>query len=186
MRKILFIIVLGLMLFLTGYWIKTQLYPKTTVESNHNILLEKIEAMGKLQLVKYRYSDVIEHINKTDFLPEASVLLIVKADAAGCIDLTKIDTNAIHVMGDSVHLTLPKAELCYIKIDHKASKVYDTKMAFFREADLVDEAYKHAENEIAKQVRQSDILIQTQNNALPVLRPLLEGLGYKKIKIDFK
>src|SRR5690606_4012989 len=104
MKKIIFLLVIILIVFLSGYWVKTQLYPKTTVVSNHNILLEKIESMGKLQLVKYRYSDVIEHINKTDFLPEASVLLIVKADASGCIDLTKIDTNAIHAYGDSVHL----------------------------------------------------------------------------------
>jgi hypothetical protein len=181
----LFILLMLLILFLSGYWIKTQVFPKTTIESNHNVLLEKIEAMGKLQLVKYRYSDVIEHINKTDYLPEASVLLIIKADAVGCIDLTKIDSNSISVIGDSVHLTLPKAEICYIKIDHKASKVYDTKMAFFREANLVDEAYKFAENEIAKQVRQSDILTQTQNNALPILKPFIEGLGYKKIALNF-
>lgn len=146
----------------------------------------KLKRWENCNWVKYRYSDVIEHINKTDYLPLASILLIIKADAVGCIDLTKIDSNSITVIGDSVRLTLPKAEICYIKIDHKDSKVYDTKMAFFREANLVDEAYKHAENEIAKKVRQSDILTQTQNNALLILKPLLEGLGYYKIVIDFK
>ena len=186
MKRILFIIILFLGIFLTGYWIKSQLTPQSEVVSNHNILIEKIESMGKLQLVKYRYSDVIEHINKTDYLPDASVLLVIKADAAGCIDLSKIDSNSIKTFGDSVHITLPKAEVCYIKIDHKASKVYDTKMAFFREADLVDAAYKHAEEEINKQVNQSDILTQTQNNALPILKPLLEGLGYKKFSLSFK
>lgn len=186
MSKIINFILIILILFLTGFWIKTQVFPKTEVVSTHHILLEKIESMGKLQLVKYQYSDVVEHTNKTDFLPDASVLLIVKAEAVGCIDLTKIDSMMIQVSGDSVHLTLPKAEICYVKINHKDSKVYDTKMAFFREANLVDEAYKHAESEIAKQVKQSDILLQTQNNAIPILRPLLESLGYKRIYIDFQ
>ena len=88
-------------------------------------------------------------------------------------------------MEDSVTINLPKPEICYVKIDHKSSKVYDTKMAFFREATLVDEAFKAAEEEITRQVNKSDILDQTKNNATHVLRPLLEGLGYTKINLTF-
>lgn len=185
MRKILAIIFLFGLVVLTGHWIKTRWVPKTEIVSSHHILLEKIEAIGKLELVKYRFSDVIEHTHKTDFLPDASVLLIVKADAVGCIDLTKLNESDIYAEGDSIHIKLPAPEICYIKIDHKHSKVYDTKLAFFREATLVDEAYKYAEQELAKQVRQSDILQQTRQNALPLLKPIFEGLGYKKIKITF-
>lgn len=171
MRKILAIIFLFGLVVLTGHWIKTRWVPKTEIVSSHHILLEKIEAIGKLELVKYRFSDVIEHTNKTDFLPDASVLLIVKADAVGCIDLTKLTESYIYAEGDSVHIKLPAPEICYIKIDHKHSKV--------------DEAYKYAEQELAKQVRESDILKQTRQNALPLLKPIFEGLGYKKVNITF-
>lgn len=184
MKKIITIVLLLALLFVAGFWIKNRFVVDTEVVSNHNVLLEKIEAIGKLELVKYRFSDVIEHTNKTDFLPDASVLLIVKADAVGCIDLTKLSESDVHTEGDSVFIKLPAPEICYIKIDHKHSKVYDTKLAFFREATLVDEAYKYAEKEIAKQVRQSDILKQTQANALNVLKPLINGLGYKNIEIE--
>lgn len=158
----------------------------TTVESKHQLLLDRVESMGKLELVKYRVSDVLEHKNKTPFLPEASVLLIIKADAVGCIDLTKIRPEQIRVTGDSASIQLPQPEICYIKIDHKASRVYDTKMAFFREANLVDEAYKSAEQKISDEVRKSDILEQTRTNALGVLRPILTGLGYKKLSLSFE
>ncbi|VTP97303.1 DUF4230 domain-containing protein [Sphingobacterium daejeonense] len=141
--------------------------------------------MGKLELVKYRLSDVVEHKNMTAYLPDASVLLIIKADAVGCIDLSKLTPEDVKVMEDSVTINLPKPEICYVKIDHKSSKVYDTKMAFFREATLVDEAFKAAEEEITRQVNKSDILEQTKNNATHVLRPLLEGLGYSKINLTF-
>ena len=86
MKKIITIVLLLALLFVAGFWIKNRFVVDTEVVSNHNVLLEKIEAIGKLELVKYRFSDVIEHTNKTDFLPDASVLLIVKADAVGCID----------------------------------------------------------------------------------------------------
>ncbi|MFD1770082.1 DUF4230 domain-containing protein [Sphingobacterium suaedae] len=159
---------------------------KPTVDAKHQVLIERVEAMGKLELVKYRFSDVIEHKNISTFLPDASVLLIVKADAVGCVDLTKLNPDHIQVVGDSVSIQLPKPEICYVKIDHKASKVYDTKMAFFREAALVDEAFKGAELEVTKEVMKSDILQETKTNALHVFRPLLQGLGFTKMNISFE
>ncbi|GAA4141339.1 hypothetical protein GCM10022216_21280 [Sphingobacterium kyonggiense] len=168
------------------WFVWDRIKPGTTVDTRHQVLIERIEAMGKLELVKYRLSDVVEHKNITAYLPEASVLLIIKADAVGCIDLTKLDSTDVKVSGDSVSITLPKPEICYVKIDHKDSKVYDTKMAFFREATLVDEAYKAAEEEIHRQVKNSDILQQTQNNAIHVFKPLIEALGFSKVSLSFK
>ncbi|MBE9603105.1 DUF4230 domain-containing protein [Pedobacter sp. MC2016-24] len=186
MVRLLKLLVIVAVIGLAGWFLATKFSLKTTVESKHQILLERVEAMGKLELVKYRLSDVLEHKNKTPFLPDASVLLIIKADAVGCIDLTKIKSTDIKVYGDSVVMQLPQPEICYIKIDHKSSRVYDTKMAFFREADLVDEAYKSAERQIAAEVRKSDILQQTKTNALNVFRPILTGLGFNKMTITFE
>lgn len=186
MVRLLKVLVVVAVIGLAAWFMASKFSLKTTVESKHQILLERVEAMGKLELVKYSLSDVLEHKNKTPFLPDASVLLIIKADAVGCIDLTKIKSDDIKVYGDSVVMQLPQPEICYIKIDHKSSRVYDTKMAFFREADLVDEAYKDAERQIAAEVRKSDILQQTKTNALNVFRPILMGLGFNKMTITFE
>lgn len=181
-RVLLVLAVIGL-----AVWI---ILIKTTPTSNqvtsHEVLIERIESMGKLELVKYRFSDVIEHKNISTYLPDASVLLIIKAEAVGCIDLTKLNKDRIEVQGDSVTIQLPKPQVCYVKIDHESSKVYDTKMAFFRESTLVDEAYKSAEREIKKEVDKSDILQQTQTNASNVFKPLLEGLGFKHFRLTFE
>ena len=179
------ILIVTLLVGITWFvWERTQ--PGPDRETNHQVLVERIEAMGKLELVKYRFSDIIEHKNISEYLPDASVLLIVKADAVGCIDLSQLSTDDVTVIDDSVTIRLPKAEICYVKIDHKASRVYDTKMAFFREASLVDEAFKAAETEVTQQVRKSDILKQTQENAIHVLRPLIMGLGYSKFSLTFQ
>lgn len=185
MRKILITLLILVLLGFAGWMIWKRFSPVDNVESRHQILVERIEAMGKLELVKYRLSDVVEHKNISTYLPDASVLLIVKADAVGCVDLSRITPNDIEVIGDSVTIQLPRPEICYVRIDHDNSRVYDTKMAFFREAQLVDAAYKAAETQIMKEVRQSDILEQTKSNALHVFRPLLEGLGYAKVNLSF-
>ena len=176
-----------MIILIGGTWfLWNRIQPGTSTETKHQVLLESIESMGKLELVKYRFSDVLEHKELSSFLPEASVLLIIKAEAVGCIDLSKLKATDVSLSEDSVHIQLPKPEICYVKIDHKNSKVYDTKMAFFREASLVDEAYKNAEQEIQNQVKKSDILDQTKINAAHVLRPLINGLGYQKIGISFQ
>lgn len=186
MIKLVKIVIVVAVIGVIAWFIAAKFSLKTTVESTHQLLLDRVEAMGKLELVKYRISDVLEHKNKSPFLPDASVLLIIKADAVGCIDLTKLKSEDIQVYGDSAVIKLPQPEICYIKIDHKASRVYDTKMAFFREADLVDAAYKSAEQQITDEVRKSDILQQTRANALNVLRPILTGLGYRKMTLTFE
>lgn len=179
------LLILTLLVGITWFvWKRTQ--PAPDRETNHQVLIERIESMGKLELVKYRFSDIIEHKNIREYLPEASVLLIVKADAVGCVDLGQLSANDVTILGDSVTIRLPEPEICYVRIDHKASRVYDTKMAFFREASLVDEAFKAAETEITEQVRKSDILKQTQDNAIHVLRPLIQGLGYSKFSLTFQ
>lgn len=184
--RVFFRVLPWLILLIAAYFFISKKFSiNTSVESKHQLLVEKIEAIGKLELVRYQISDVLEHKNKTDFLPEASVLLIVKAEAVGCIDLTKITRNDIEIDADTAVVNLPQPEICYVKIDHKNSRVYDTKMAFFREAGLVDEAYKAAEKHVTAEVKKSDILAQTKTNALNVLKPIIEGLGYKNVKLTF-
>lgn len=185
MRFLKIVLIIAVIGFI-GWFMFLKKDNKPTSETKHQVLLEHIEAMGKLELVKYRFSDVVEHKNMTQFLPDASVLLIIKADAVGCIDLTKIAAEDIEVVGDSVSIALPQPELCYVKIDHKASKVYDTKMAFFREAKLVDEAFKAAEAEVTRVVGKSDILQQTKTNAMTVFKPILQGLGFAHVTLTFK
>lgn len=186
MGKFLKFVIVVAILALGGWFVYQKYASGPRVESKHQLLVDRIEAMGKLELVKYRYSDVVEHKNISTFLPEASVLLIVKADAVGCINLSKVAPEDIQVTGDSVSIKLPAPEICYIKIDHEASKVYDTKMAFLREAELVDEAYKAAEKAVADDVKKSDILSQTRANAITVFRPLLQGLGFPKVHLAFE
>ncbi|TDS13247.1 DUF4230 domain-containing protein [Sphingobacterium paludis] len=185
MKKFLIVVFIIGLIGVIAWLVYSKYGQRPTTETTHQILVERIEAMGKLELVKYRLSDVIEHKAISTFLPDASVLLIVKADAVGCVDLTKLDPNKISVHGDSVSIQLPKPEVCYVKIDHKASRVYDTKMAFFREATLVDEAFKSAESQVAKEVAKSDIIQQTKTNASHVFKPFLEALGFKKINLAF-
>lgn len=157
------------------------LEPKVTV--THNTVLEKIEGLGRLELVRYQFKDVVEY--KKDysrFLPDAKVALIVAGNAIGCLDLRKVRPQDVVFIGDSVvRVALPPAQLCTWQVDHAKSRVYAVENGYFQDAELVDAAYKYAEVNVRRAALQSGILAQTQQNAQQILRPMLETLTGRRV-----
>ena len=155
------------------------------VEVTHNVLLQQITSMGKLELVKYNFRDVVESKIKKDLLPDAKVLLIVSGEATGCLDLTKIKVSDIAENGDTLVVHLPNPEICNYKIDHSKSRVYDTEYAFLDEAKLVDNAFQKAESQIAENAQSMGILEQTKKSAEQILKPFLENVSKKKVVLRY-
>lgn len=152
----------------------------------HSVLLEKVTALGRLELVKYTFKDIVEHQQINTFLPNANAILIVEGEATGCIDLTRITPADIIADGDSVTIRLPEPELCNWRINHDRSRVYDTRFTFLNEAQLVSDAYRKAEQQIRQSALNSGILEQTRRNADQVLRPLLTQTSGKKVGLVFQ
>jgi len=186
LRRLIRLIPLFLVVFLAIFaWEKLKDFKNPfssgEVEVSHNVLLQQISSMGKLELVKYNFRDVVESKIKKDLLPDAKVLLIVSGEATGCLDLTKIKVSDIAENGDTLVIHLPEPEICNYKIDHSKSRVYDTEYAFLDEAKLVDNAFQKAESEIAQNAQSMGILEQTKKSAEQVLKPFLENVSKKKI-----
>ncbi|MDI9865266.1 DUF4230 domain-containing protein [Flectobacillus sp. DC10W] len=156
-----------------------------TPEVSHNILLQEITSMGKIELVKYNFRDVVESKIKKNFLPDAKVLLIVTGEATGCIDLTKIRVADLQELKDTVVVHLPEPEICNYKIDHSKSKVYDTQFAFMDEAKLVDEAFQKAEVQVQQSAQSMGILEQTKESAEQMLKPFIEKVSGKKVVLKY-
>ncbi|MBC3540781.1 DUF4230 domain-containing protein [Rufibacter sediminis] len=153
------------------------------VEVTHNTILTKIEEMGKLELVRFNFKDVVEYKKEVSkFLPDSKVALIVGGEAVGCIDLQKLQATDVQFIGDSVlHVSLPAPEICYYRIDHTQSKVFSKENTYFRDADLVDEGYKYAEENVKQAALNSGILQQTSVNAEKILKPMLENMTGRKV-----
>lgn len=154
--------------------------------TTQSIVLKEITALGKLELVKYTFKDIVEHEQVNTFLPNANAVLIVEGEATGCIDLTRISPANITTDGDSVTVQLPKPELCGWKINHDRSRVYDTRFSFLDDAQLVSDAYRKAEQQVKQSALNGGILDQTRRNADRMLRPLLERISGKKIGLTFQ
>jgi len=160
-------------------------YEDKSVVTN-NLLIEKIESIGKLELCKMYVKDIVEQKEiKNWYLPNSKVILIISGEATGCIDLTKIDSSTIEATTDVIRIKLPAPEICYIKINHQESKVYDIQNEYFDKAKLIDKAFAIAEKTIENSVIKMDILTLTKNNAITTLKPLLEQMTNKKVELYF-
>ncbi|MBF9221483.1 DUF4230 domain-containing protein [Hymenobacter ruricola] len=155
--------------------------PRITV--THNTVLTQVEALGRLELVRYRFKDVVEYRRKAyRFLPESKVALVVGGEAVGCIDLRKLKPQDVVLEGDSVvRVALPAPELCTFQINHNQSRVFSTENGLFQDAQLVDEGYKYAEAQVRNAALQSGILAETQRNAEQILVPMLRTLTGRRV-----
>ncbi len=169
------------------FYIKKQFFV-TRTELNEDIMIEKITSMGKLELVKYSMKDVLERKEIRSFLPDKRILFVAAGEVTGCIDLTRIKKSDIVASADdSITVTLPQPEICYAKIDHQRSKVYDVSGVLFPSdsKDMVEGIYKLAEQKMLQNARDQDILGKTKENALTIFKPMLEQISGKKVGVIF-
>lgn len=171
--------------FNEGTWLPDWLSGENKTETLHTIVLQEMTAMGKLELVKYNFKDVVEQEIVKTWLPNAKAVLIVQGEAIGCVDLTRMQIADITSEQEVLVINMPDPELCVFKIDHEKSKIYNTEYAFTDEGKLVQEAYKQAEKQIQKSALEMGIIEQTKENARKILTPMLEKASGKKVVLKF-
>lgn len=153
------------------------------VEITNNIIVEKVELLGKLELCKFYIKDIVEHkVIAPWYDKNSKVVLIISGEAVGCIDLRKIDSSSVQVTATQVIVKLPPAEICTFKVDHQTSKIYDIETGFFEDdKKIIDKAYRLAEVEIQKSATKMGIEKQTRLNAEIILKPFLAAMTDKEI-----
>lgn len=155
-------------------------------KSDHQLSVEKIESMGKLELVKMNIKDVLEQTKERPlYLPNAKTVLIVSGEVLAGIDLEKVKKEDIHVSGDKVTVKLPQPEIFSSKINHEKSKVYNVEWGGFSSAELVDEAYRSAEKAIIESAKTTGYEATCENNAKLLLTPIFREMSGKEVEISF-
>lgn len=185
------LVLIGILIFfiskIQGWPFSSKEEPETSV--THTTILNKIEALGKLELVKYNFQEVTELTEKnSNFLGvfpsgDSKAVLISQGEAVGCIDLTKIKQDDIVIMGDSIFITMPEPEICYHKLNMEKTRIYSIEKGVYYkdEKKMIEKAYRLAERQIRQAALESGILEQTRENSELILLPLMEELSDKKV-----
>ena len=181
------VMVLGV-LALGYFYFKDKLFASRK-EMKEDVMVQKITSMGKLELVKYAMKDVIEQKEVRTILPDKRILFVAVGEVTGCIDLTKVQKKDIVAAGeDSVTVFLPQPQICYVKLDHQKSQVYDVSGTWFPTdtKDMVEGIYKIAEQRLLKNASEMQLLQKTKQNASLIFKPLLQNISGKKVGVIFR
>ena len=178
------IILLGLVALII-YLLKSGSKDEPTIVS-HTMVVQQIEEMGKLEVVKYNIQDMMEYEKVRQWLPNSKATLKIVGEVIACVDLTIVNENDIVTQGDSISLMLPFPEICHYKIDHSRSRVYNMEYGLWESAEIVEDAYKNAEQQIYQQAQNMGIEKESRENTIKVLTPILRAMGFTKIYIGFK
>ncbi len=170
-------------------WLKQKIAAERPLAQSNTMILGKIEAMGKLELVKYHFQEVTElnELGKEYFKifkvePDAKAVLISQGEAVGCLDLTKMKVQDLSVMQDTIYIKLPEPELCYYKLNLDKTRIYSVQTGVFTDRDkFIERAYRKAEQHIKEAALSSGIMEQTSDNARLLLKPMLEDITGKVI-----
>ena len=195
--RLLVLITLGLLLY-RYVWPELMAVRNPTPDTSvvHHTIVEKVEALGRMELVRYHFADVVTY--KTQALPASvrrylpfdfgpTVQLLVRGETVGCIDFARLDSSDVRLVGDTAYVRLPPPQVCYFKIDHARSRVLSVEESYFGgDAELVDEAYRRAEREILTDAMRSQMLEQTRAMAEQTVRPLLETLSGRRVVLTYQ
>jgi hypothetical protein len=184
---LMFALIITEFLIFLFFYIKHQ-FNTTRTEVTQDAMVSKVIAMGKLELVKYSMKDVVEKKELHTILPDSRVLFVAVGEVTACIDLTKVSKADISQGKDTVNITLPQPEICYVKLDHQKSRVYDVSGVWFadKSKNMVEDVYKVAEKKMLTTATEMNLLGKARENANLIFKPLLENVSGKKVVIRFK
>ncbi len=190
-----------LITFLSWMWISGDVpflgkNKKPGLTVNNDIILQQLEAIGKLELIKYHFKEITE-VKATSqwkaffnsYSPDMKAALITSGVAVGCLDLTLLTKEDIVLKEDEILVYLPNPELCQYKVDLEKSRIYHLETGILatdtEEKKFIETVYSQAEHQIKKAAYASGILDKTKENADTIIKPLIEKITNKKVKLVF-
>lgn len=154
-------------------------------------LKASIEDIGDLVTVEYNYTDILTYKDSLTLMdmkiPFTDKSYIIKYNGyikAG-VDLSKAVVKDIKET--SVELDVPVATITDSVLDEKSMVILDQKHNIFNPLDLGDyqDTLKKELNARELKAKKDGLLERAQDNADKILRKLLQGLGFKDIKINY-
>jgi len=155
----------------------------------HEAIIEEIKTLGKMELATLYVKDIIEYKEVRNFLPDSKVLLMVSGEVNGCVDLQKLQEKDIELGDEKLVVYLPPPEICYSKVDHEHSKVYEKTswILLDDDAELIDKTYKEADKYLKSPAVTQKAQQTAAEKAPEVLAPIFRKIsGKKTVEVRFR
>lgn len=149
---------------------------------------EQISKCSSLTTALLDYRGIVKYTDgEIAFINQKSFSMIYDAHAKAGVDLSQAEVD---VSGNTVTVTLPKAEIQDISVDSDSLEFYDEQFALFNWTNKEDtaKAIEYAKEDALTKAQASDILIQASEQAETAITTLLSPLVAQSsdLKLIFK
>src|SRR3712207_6641347 len=178
-------------------------FGEETRDRSQPVLIKSLENLSDYHAATANMQVVVDIEEDARLLPSfikgERTLFVAAGSVDAAVDFRGLsrDPNAVKVADDrrSVRLTLPAPKLLEPRLDPDRSRVYDRDRGVL---DRVEDAlsdrpgdeqplYQTAEDKLAEAAAADPKLLQTaERNTRAMLEGLLRGLGFERIRIDFR
>jgi hypothetical protein len=162
----------------------------TTVNTSVPAIVQKIQALNRLETVVYSVDTIVEGSKSSAVLPDLlagdRILLVVHGQSTAGIDLSKLKSEDIKIDGQSIQVTLPASQIFATNLDNQHTRVYMRSTGVLVPADpnLETDTRAKAEQQIQQTALGDGILDNASKNARANLTILLYGLGFKNVTVN--
>lgn len=151
----------------------------------------EIKNIGLLSTSEYTIGKIIKLTDEGEWyaLGDRKILMSCKAKIKAGVDLEKIKEGDITVSGNTITIVLPPAEMTSFTMDPKLTHTEMESVSGLRQSFSQSEKYKYmkqAEAAIRRDMNDTNILKDAENNAAMFLEDFYEQMGFEKVIVEHK
>jgi hypothetical protein len=156
------------------------------------MVVEKIQALNRLESVVYSLDTVVEGDKSSAILPDAlagdKLLMIVHGQTIAGVDMSQMKPEDVQITetgGRSIKLTLPASQVFITSIDNAHTRVFSRETGIFVTADpnLESQTRAKAQDQLQQAALTGGILDAASKNARATVTAMLEGLGFDRVEV---
>jgi hypothetical protein len=162
----------------------------THVDVSAPAVVDRIRQLLRLETVVFSLDKIVVGERESPYLPNflagEKMLLIAHGEVTAGVDLSGLKPGDVTVDNGAVQVKLPVAEVLSTRLDNAKTKVYSRETGLLVSADpnLETQARQAAEDQITKAAVEDGILDKARENARANVTALLQGLGFKSVRVE--
>lgn len=168
-----------------GTQVSEVMNPTPTILANPATIVLEVQTLSRLETASYTIEKVITAESgegPLGFLFQDRLLLVAQGQVIAGVDLARLQEQDVQVVGSTVYLTLPAAEIFVATLDNDETYIYDRQTGVFgQQIDLETLARQEAEQEILSAALEDGILDTAEQNAQHYVEGLIRALGFDEV-----
>ena len=169
----------------------------STFEESVPFVVERIQALNRLETVVYSVDTVVENTRSSPVLPDAlagdKILLVVHGQSIAGIDLSRLKPEDVRIdppdlngtPSRSIHVNLPPSEIFITSLDNDKTRVFarETGLLVPADANLESDTRAKAQQQLQSAALSDGILDAARKNARASILLLLTSLGFNHVEV---